>query len=140
MTHIGEAKKCLKDVAFFQNIVKVSETAKLPFKHILAYCLLHPFIFVTFQIEHPVFQSSVIWPQSPKGLYSNFTLMPEYLKQLGYRTHMIGKYANLLLCFRISFSQKSDSVQKTFSDGIWDFVTTLTYLQEEDLIVLKDSY
>merc|ERR1711899_128557 len=37
-------------------------------------------------------QTSVLWPQVPVGLYTNFTLMPEYLKELGYKTHAIGKW------------------------------------------------
>ena len=37
------------------------------------------------------YQYSVIWLQEPTGLYTNFTLMPEYLQKLGYRTHAVGK-------------------------------------------------
>ena len=37
-------------------------------------------------------QTSVLWPQEPKGLYTNYTLMPEYLQNLGYKTHAIGKW------------------------------------------------
>ena len=38
-----------------------------------------------------IYQYSVIWLQEPTGLYTNFTLMPEYLQKLGYRTHAVGK-------------------------------------------------
>ena len=34
----------------------------------------------------------MLWPQEPRGLYTNLTLMPEYLNQLGYRSHMVGKW------------------------------------------------
>jgi len=37
-------------------------------------------------------QSGVIKPEMPKGLFTNFTLMPEYFKEIGYRTHAIGKW------------------------------------------------
>ena len=37
-------------------------------------------------------QHGVIRPENPKGLSTNFTLMPEYLKQLGYDTEMVGKW------------------------------------------------
>ena len=30
--------------------------------------------------------------QEPKGLLTNFTLMPEYFKELGYKTLAMGKY------------------------------------------------
>ena len=36
-------------------------------------------------------QHDVFWPQEPKGLLTNFTLMPEYFKELGYKTHAVGK-------------------------------------------------
>ena len=36
-------------------------------------------------------QHGVFWPQEPKGLFTNFTLMPEYFKELGYKTHAVGK-------------------------------------------------
>ena len=32
-----------------------------------------------------------IGPTAPRGLYTNFTLMPEYLQKLGYQTHIVGK-------------------------------------------------
>ena len=34
----------------------------------------------------------MFWPQVPLGLYTNYTLMPQYMKNLGYRTHAIGKW------------------------------------------------
>ena len=37
-------------------------------------------------------QHGVLWPQEPRGLFTNLTLMPEYLKRLGYHTHMVGKW------------------------------------------------
>lgn len=37
-------------------------------------------------------QHSVLWLQEPKGLYTNFTLMPQYFKAIGYRTHAVGKW------------------------------------------------
>ena len=37
-------------------------------------------------------QHGVLWPQEPRGLFTNLTLMPEYLKKLGYDTHMVGKW------------------------------------------------
>ena len=37
-------------------------------------------------------QHSVLWPEEPSGLYTNMTLMPEYLRTLGYHTHMVGKW------------------------------------------------
>ena len=37
-------------------------------------------------------QSGVLWPEEPAGLFTNLTLMPEYLRRLGYDTHMLGKW------------------------------------------------
>jgi len=37
-------------------------------------------------------QHSYIHAQEPKGLYTNFTLMAQYFKDIGYRTHMVGKW------------------------------------------------
>lgn len=37
-------------------------------------------------------QHMFITPQAPLGLYTNFTLMPEFFKKLGYNTHLIGKW------------------------------------------------
>jgi arylsulfatase A-like enzyme len=37
-------------------------------------------------------QSGVIKPEMPKGLYTNFTLMSQYFKDIGYRTHALGKW------------------------------------------------
>ena len=36
-------------------------------------------------------QSGALFHQEPRGLYTNFTLLPEYLNTLGYKSHMIGK-------------------------------------------------
>ena len=36
-----------------------------------------------------------IKPRQPAGLTFNFTLLPEYLQNSGYATHMIGKYVEL---------------------------------------------
>ena len=43
---------------------------------------------------HPVHlgrQVSFLWPLELKGLYTNFTLLPEHLNRLGYRSHAVGK-------------------------------------------------
>ena len=37
-------------------------------------------------------QSRALMPEQPDGLSTQFTLMPEYLKRLGYHTHMVGKW------------------------------------------------
>ena len=37
-------------------------------------------------------QHSVLWPEEPRGLMMNITLIPEYLRELGYSTHMVGKW------------------------------------------------
>jgi len=37
-------------------------------------------------------QHDVIRSQEPTGLYTNFTLMPQRFKDIGYRTHMVGKW------------------------------------------------
>ena len=37
-------------------------------------------------------QSKALMPEQPDGLSTEFTLMPEYLKRLGYHTHMVGKW------------------------------------------------
>jgi len=37
-------------------------------------------------------QDGVIKPEMPKGLFTNFTIMPKYFKEVGYRTHAIGKW------------------------------------------------
>lgn len=37
-------------------------------------------------------QHSVLWPEEPRGLMTNMTLLPEHLRQLGYATHMVGKW------------------------------------------------
>lgn len=45
--------------------------------------------------RHPIhtgLQSGVIVGSQPYGLPLNFTIMPEWLKKLGYRTHMVGKW------------------------------------------------
>lgn len=41
-------------------------------------------------------QSGVIVGSQPYGLPLNLTIMPQWLKQLGYRTHMVGKVVPLL--------------------------------------------
>ena len=44
---------------------------------------------------HPIhtgMQHSVINSQQPTGLYTNFTLMSEYFHDIGYKTHMVGKW------------------------------------------------
>ncbi|VDI22791.1 Hypothetical predicted protein [Mytilus galloprovincialis] len=45
--------------------------------------------------RHPIhtgLQSGVIVGSQPYGLPLNLTIMPQWLKQLGYRTHMVGKW------------------------------------------------
>ena len=37
-------------------------------------------------------QHGIIKPEMPKGLYTNFTLMSQYFKEIGYRTHALGKW------------------------------------------------
>ena len=37
-------------------------------------------------------QSDVIRFQMPRGLFTNYTLMPQHLKHLGYSTHIVGKW------------------------------------------------
>ena len=37
-------------------------------------------------------QNGVLWPEEPAGLFTNLTLLPEYLRELGYDTHMVGKW------------------------------------------------
>ena len=37
-------------------------------------------------------QDGVIDPLEPKGLFTNFTIMPKYFKEVGYRTHALGKW------------------------------------------------
>ena len=37
-------------------------------------------------------QHGVLWPEEPAGLFTNLTLLPEYLGLLGYETHMVGKW------------------------------------------------
>ena len=37
-------------------------------------------------------QHGVLWPEEPSGLFTNLTLLPEYLRGLGYDTHMVGKW------------------------------------------------
>eukprot|EP00092_Neocalanus_flemingeri_P019261 GFUD01020865.1.p1 GENE.GFUD01020865.1~~GFUD01020865.1.p1 ORF type:complete len:508 (-),score=119.82 GFUD01020865.1:126-1649(-) len=37
-------------------------------------------------------QHSVLKPEEPRGLFTNMTLLPEHLRQLGYSTHMVGKW------------------------------------------------
>ena len=41
---------------------------------------------------HTGLQHGVISNQEPKGLYKNFTLMSEYFRDIGYRTHIVGKW------------------------------------------------
>ena len=41
-------------------------------------------------------QHDVILAAQPYGLGLNETLMPQYLKQLGYATHAVGKVQNVL--------------------------------------------
>eukprot|EP00057_Strongylocentrotus_purpuratus_P034012 XP_793612.3 PREDICTED: arylsulfatase B isoform X2 [Strongylocentrotus purpuratus] len=45
--------------------------------------------------KHPIhtgLQYSVIIADEPYGLGTNETIMPQYLRSLGYRTHMVGKW------------------------------------------------
>jgi len=37
-------------------------------------------------------QHETITQQEPVGVYTNFTFMPEYFKQIGYKTHAVGKW------------------------------------------------
>ncbi len=37
-------------------------------------------------------QTGKIKPQEPTGLYTNFTLLPDFLRAKGYKTHMVGKW------------------------------------------------
>ena len=37
-------------------------------------------------------QHSVLWPEEPRGLTTNLTLLPEQLRRLGYDTRMLGKW------------------------------------------------
>jgi len=37
-------------------------------------------------------QHSYIHSQEPTGVYTNFTMMPQFFKEIGYRTHMVGKW------------------------------------------------
>ena len=49
---------------------------------------------------HPIhtgMQHTAINSQQPTGLYTNFTLMSEYFHDIGYKTHMVGKW-HLGLC------------------------------------------
>ena len=41
-------------------------------------------------------QKSVIVGSAPYGLGLNETIMPQYLKKLGYKTHIVGKVSLLL--------------------------------------------
>merc|ERR1711944_358492 len=41
---------------------------------------------------HTGMQHHVLLPETPKGLFTNFTLMPDFFREIGYRTHMIGKW------------------------------------------------
>jgi arylsulfatase A-like enzyme len=41
---------------------------------------------------HTLFQNGIIKPREPTGLFTNFTLLPQHLKRLGYKTHLVGKY------------------------------------------------
>lgn len=42
-------------------------------------------------IDDLYLQHAIIKPQQPKYLSTNFTLLPEKLKQAGYSTHIVGK-------------------------------------------------
>ena len=48
-------------------------------------------LFTGYYPIHTGRQDYVIKAQEPIGLYTNFTLLPQYLKDLGYSTHMVGK-------------------------------------------------
>ena len=37
-------------------------------------------------------QHGVLWPEEPRGLFANLTLLPQHLQQRGYDTHMVGKW------------------------------------------------
>lgn len=43
-------------------------------------------------------QNYAILPAEPRGLPLNLKLMPEYFRDLGYETHMIGKVTSLYWC------------------------------------------
>ncbi|CAN8008099.1 unnamed protein product, partial [Ixodes pacificus] len=40
---------------------------------------------------HTGLQHTMVYPAEPWGLSPDFTIMPEYLKELGYASHIIGK-------------------------------------------------
>ena len=64
-------------------------------------------------------QHGVLWPEEPAGLFTNLTLLPEYLGLLGYETHMVGKW-------HLGYSQWSQTpVGRGFQSHVGGFMWDL---------------
>ena len=54
-----------------------------------------------------VLQHSIIAATEPYGLPTENKLLPEMLKKVGYRTHMVGKYVDEIVTFTLYLNEHS---------------------------------
>ena len=75
------------------NLEKLAKDGIILENHYVSQCSASRSALLTgYHPIHTGMQHSVIENQQPTGLYTNFTLMSEYFHDIGYKTHMVGKW------------------------------------------------